>query len=325
MLGVLVLKGMGWAYYVTPRWVQRGLEASLALLLRSYRADIVRSNLERAFPDAPISEIALKQKQFTREFAHTLWGMLMLLGPHRRWLTKRMGVQGLDHYQQALSDARAQGTGVILLCGHLGHWEQALARAALAGVDVLMVTKQLKWDALHRQFEASRRSCGLKSTYEPKTLKDVLNHLKSGGAVAFALDQYTGPPVNVRVPFFGTYVGTQRAVAALVRRTGAPVVPIYAMRDRLGNSFAVFEPKVEPMVGDSEAAVLDHTAIMVARWEAAIRKNPAQWLWSHRRFKGDLSNPSQTSMVSCEQNESPDCGLDHRADGMRDQQTTRTL
>jgi KDO2-lipid IV(A) lauroyltransferase len=152
----------------------------------------------------------------------------------------------------------------------------------------LMVTKHLKPEWLHRRLEKVRRSAEVRGTYEPRTLKDVLKELSQGGTVGFVLDQYAGPPVGIRVPFFGVPVGTQTAVAILAKRTGAAVLPIRNHRTKDG----VIEIRIDPPVPWVEAG--DQTlAVMTAKYteilEEHIREVPGQWLWVHRRFKGDLS------------------------------------
>ena len=94
----------------------------------------------------------------------------------------------------------------------------------------MIVTKRLKPSWIHEAVERGRSRCHYKATYEPRTMKDVLRHLKSGETVGFVMDQYSGPPVGIRVPVFGVPVGTPAAIATLAKRTGAPVIPVVSYR-----------------------------------------------------------------------------------------------
>src|SRR6185312_635098 len=114
---------------------------------------------------------------------------------------------------------------------HVGNWEiMSGSGALLGGIDLMIVTKRLKPAWIHRAIERGRIRSGVKGTYEPRPMKDVLRHLSKNGTVGFVMDQYPGPPVGVRVPVFGVPTGTPAAIAALARRTGAPVVPVVNYR-----------------------------------------------------------------------------------------------
>jgi KDO2-lipid IV(A) lauroyltransferase len=150
----------------------------------------------------------------------------------------------------------------------------------------MIVTKHLKPEWLHRAIEAGRARCGVQATYEPRTLKDVLAHLKRNGTVGFVLDQYAGPPVGVRVPFFGVPVGTMTAIAMLARRTGAKVVPVVNYREPDGRHVVSIRPALEwiPAKDPSEELAVN-TARYAEEMERDIREHPGQWLWIHRRWK----------------------------------------
>jgi KDO2-lipid IV(A) lauroyltransferase len=142
---------------------------------------------------------------------------------------------------------------------------------------------------LHQAIEKGRARCGVTATYEPRTLKDVLGRLKKNGTVGFVLDQYTGPPVGVRVPVFGTPVGTSTAIATLAKRTGAVVLPVINYRTPDGRWKVIIRPAIEWVASEDPAFELaQNTARYASELEKDIYAHPDQWLWIHRRFKGEL-------------------------------------
>ncbi|HTL12002.1 MAG TPA: lysophospholipid acyltransferase family protein, partial [Bdellovibrionota bacterium] len=181
--------------------------------------------------------------------------------------------------------------GVIFLSSHVGDWELMAARGALSGIPLMIVTKKLKPEWLHRAIESARARCGVRCTYEPRTLRDVMGWLKAGNTVGFVLDQYAGPPIGVRVPFFGVPVGTATTVATFARRTGAPVVPVLNYRLPGGKAVVEICPALtwDECEGEVQRALAVNTARYVSVLESHVRAHPEQWLWIHRRFKGDLS------------------------------------
>lgn len=294
-VGILILpllRLLAWGYFLMPAPAKRAVTAAVAALLRAarLREGVVRQNLEIAFPSSEAGSAERRPIVFRQAYEHLAalsLEILMLLGPMRRFVLARSELRGGEHWKKASEGGR----GVIFLSGHLGNWEVMAATGALhGGMDLLIVTKHLKPEWLHRAIEAGRARCGVKATYEPRTLKDVLAHLKRGGTVGFVLDQYAGAPVGVRVPLFGLPVGTPTVVALLAKRTGAPVLPVVNSR-RPDGRFVVEVREPLRWIDDPDPAVelAANTAHYAATLQGDILAHPGQWLWIHRRFKGDLS------------------------------------
>lgn len=278
-------------YSLLPVGLQTATGRGLGRLMEAtgMRRKVIEQNLELAFPTSPEKRASL----FREAYAHLgqlSFEILLLLAPAKamkRMVLKRSELRGLENWQ----NAKKLGKGVIFLSSHVGNWEIMAATGALhGGMDLIIVTKHLKPEWLHQAIEKGRGSCGVGATYEPKTLKDVLRHLGRNGTVGFVLDQYAGPPVGVRVPVFGTPVGTTSAVAMLARRTGAQVLPVVNFRTGDGRYVTEVRPPVE--FEKDEDATLE-IGLNTARYASILEKDiyayPEQWLWIHRRFKGDLS------------------------------------
>jgi Kdo2-lipid IVA lauroyltransferase/acyltransferase len=281
-----VLRMAAWWLAWMPARLRLAMGARLGDFLASvgFRRRVVRENLEIAahagVPLRPESE-----REAFRHLGRLAVEMILLFGAFDRFARRQATMLGKEHWNRA----RELGRGVIFLSSHVGNWEIMAATGAHEGIDLLLVTKHLKPEWLHRAIEASRARAGVRATYEPRTFRDVLGHLKRGGTVGFVLDQYAGPPVGIRVPFFGVPVGTQTAVAILARRTGAVVLPVTNRRlpsGRFEVEIAAPVPWLEHADPDEEIAL--NTARYSAVMEAQVRARPEQWLWTHRRFKGEL-------------------------------------
>jgi KDO2-lipid IV(A) lauroyltransferase len=289
MIVLPFLRALAWSFYLMPSRLRGQVGASIGFLLRalSFRSKVVRENLAYAFP-GPGRE-GERAKVFGQAYTHLgrlFSEILLLLGPMRRFAIRYGELKGLENWKAA----RQSGRGVLFLSSHVGNWEVMSAIGALSGIDLMLVTKHLKPEWLHQAIERGRASCGVGATYEPRTFRDVLAHLKRNGTVGFVLDQYAGPPVGVRVPVFGVPVGTQTAVALLAKRTGAAVVPVVNYRVPGGRYVVEIRPAL-PWIGDPDPGreIAVNTARYAELLEADVRAHPGQWLWTHRRFKGDLS------------------------------------
>lgn len=277
------LRIFAWVLCQVPSRFREAFGKLLGTLIRwtGWRSKVVQENLEHA---------GLPGDLFRQAYSHLgqlILEVVMLLGPFRQFVVKSSTLEGVEHWRKA----KAQGKGVLFLSSHVGNWEIMAATGAIhGGMDLMIVTKHLKPEWLHRAIEKSRKACGVLGAYEPRTLKDVLRHLKSNGTVGFVLDQYAGPPVGVRVPFFGVSVGTSSALAILAKRTGAVVLPVVNFRTPDGRMRVVIREPVSWISRDNpdhELAV--NTARYVECVETDVRSHPDQWLWVHRRFKGDLT------------------------------------
>ena len=91
----------------------------------------------------------------------------------------------------------------------------------------------------------------------------------------------------VNVEFFERTAATTSAVAAMALRTGAPVVPVFALPLGRGRYRLIYEHPVEPPAADSENAVREFTQRCTDVLEMYVRRHPDLWLWMHRRWRDD--------------------------------------
>ena len=185
--------------------------------------------------------------------------------------------EGLENFQQA----HARGKGVLVATGHFGNWElSAFAHAYLVG-PMHIVVRPIDNPRIDVLVESRRELSGNRTIAKKDAARGILRALAAGDAVGVLIDQNTTPDQGVFIDFFGVKACAGSAFVKLAHHSGAAVVPGYALwSDKESRYVLHFEPAVE-MTGD----VQQDTQRVHARLEAAIRKNPDQWLWIHRRWK----------------------------------------
>ncbi len=282
------LGGAGKFFSISPRRVQLLCGQVLGRILRlcQFRSKVVLQNLNFAFPGDPAKQKIIYKSSYTH-LGNLVLEILMILSGLRSFIHKNVDWTGSEHIQEALKE----GKGLIFLSSHVGNWEVMAATGGhLAKLDLMLVTKRIKPEWLHRAIERGRLKCQVSATYEPKTLRDILSQLKKNKTIGFVLDQFAGAPVGVRVPVFGVPVGTPLALAVIAKRTGAPVLPVENYRKPDGRWAVVVGP---PLVWKAHSNPHEELALNTAHYatvlETHIHSHPDQWLWTHRRFKGDLS------------------------------------
>jgi KDO2-lipid IV(A) lauroyltransferase len=129
--------------------------------------------------------------------------------------------------------------------------------------------------------------------YRQGALRKVLRALEANEVVAIPIDQHIQGANAVAVEFFDRPAATTSALAMLALRTGAPLVPAFALPLPGGRYRMVYEHPVEPPPPGTADPVRDLTQRCSDVLEMYVRRHPHLWLWMHRRWRDDGAQASQ--------------------------------
>lgn len=185
--------------------------------------------------------------------------------------------EGFSHFE----DAMRRGKGVLFATAHLGAWELSAFAHALMAEPMHIVVRPLDNPLIDRL--VARRRAGSGNTLIPK--KDaalpIFRALKANRAVGILVDQNVAADEGVFVDFFGIKACASSAFTRLAHRSGAAVIPGFALWSEAEKKYVLrFYPVLE-FRGDVEA----DTQLLHSCLEQVIRDYPSQWLWIHRRWK----------------------------------------
>jgi Kdo2-lipid IVA lauroyltransferase/acyltransferase len=249
------------------------------------RRRILRDNLVAAFPSATPEQIDALARASAEALGASFAEFLEVAGLSGEEIRRRIAVEG----EENLRSARALGRGVFLLSAHLGGWELGAIRAGMLGEPILPVVRPLDNPLLERELSRRRTRFGNRPIAKRDAARDVLRALRRRETVAILIDQNVLPREAVFVPFFGRLAATTPALARFQISTGAPVVPVFTWPQGDGRYRLVFETPIRAEefedAADRSEAVRRATARYMEVTEAAIRKNPAAWLWMHDRWR----------------------------------------
>jgi KDO2-lipid IV(A) lauroyltransferase len=144
---------------------------------------------------------------------------------------------------------------------------------------------------LNELLEQMRTRTGNTVIYRQGTIRRVLRLLHQGEGVGILIDQHIQSRDAIYVDFFSRPAATTAVVAALALRTGARVVPLFALPLGGGRYRMVYEHPVEPPAEGSPDPVREFTQRCTDVLEMYVRRNPELWLWMHRRWR---DNSGQT-------------------------------
>ena len=254
----------------------------LAGLLLPKRYRLAEENLRRAFPDWTQEKL---RAVCWANFQHIgICGVEMLrldmLSCDNAELQRHYEFVGFENLDSAL----AMKKGVILLTGHLGFWEAGHYVFAAQGYDAAAVTKPLKNPLSDIYFTNIRESFGSGLIDSRKGARKILKALQQQKIVGILLDQHISPPGSVPTEFFGRMAYTTTAISNLAMKYHVPVVPAFCWRMPDGR----YRIEAEPLMllqGEGDAAVLANTQLLTDKIEAAVRRDPSQWFWMHKRWR----------------------------------------
>ena len=176
--------------------------------------------------------------------------------------------------------------GIIGLSLHLGNFEFISAATALSGIRGAIVARRMSNARIYARIAEQRVRFGHQLIDNKNAVRSVLRALGDGRLVGFLNDQYSRRGSRVFVPLFGARCATSTGVALLALRTGAPVIPVYSVREAPDRHVVRFEPALEfDPSGDRRRDIESLTAGCNAAIESIIRRYPEQYMWGHRRFR----------------------------------------
>jgi KDO2-lipid IV(A) lauroyltransferase len=193
-------------------------------------------------------------------------------------ITRLAHVTGLEHLRHALD----QGRGAILLTAHFTTLEIG-ARVLNTEVPLNAMHKRPKNELLAHFFERHRGRHALR-IFSRDNVRGMVRALRDNECVWYAPDQSYRKKGAQMIQFFGIPAATNVFTSRLATLTGAAV--LFVGHERLGgNSGYRVSINPAPAGYPSDSAIED--AEQFNRFvEAEVRRNPAQYWWIHRRFKG---------------------------------------
>ncbi len=284
-LEVVLLRLTGAVVRALPLRLMQAVSARFAraiFRLGGRRTRWALTNLRIAYPQESDERLRAIGAE---SYAHMAWNMIDWIradhwGPAE--LEQHFSVSGLEHVQEAL----APGKGALSLSLHLGNFELGGRAFGVFGIPTSVVARPMRNALLYDSVVRKRAEADIETIAHRDAVRPMLRALRKGRAVFVLNDQYSRRSRGVFVPLFGARCSTAAGVATLALRTGAPVIPVYVVRDEPDHHTIYFQPAVAAeSTGDRTADVEKLTARYNDVLEGFIRKYPEQWIWNHRRFR----------------------------------------
>jgi len=209
--------------------------------------------------------------------------------------------------KERIHDALAAGKGVIIFVGHFGYWELQGVAQTLVLPPMSVLARRLDNPYLHDLLERMRCATGNRVIYRQGALRRVLRALQANEIIGMPIDQHIQDTNAVMVDFFDRPAATTSALANLALRTGAPLVPAFAMPLDGGRYRVIYEHPVELPAAGVDDPVRELTQRCSDVLEMYVRRHPHLWLWMHRRWRdvdGQTAVPGMFPAAASDESES---------------------
>jgi Kdo2-lipid IVA lauroyltransferase/acyltransferase len=252
----------------------------LSVRVYPYRLHVVRENLTKAFPDYDEVQLRAVIAGYYLSFAQMLVEIVKSAGMAPAELRRRVRIVNLELARDHLD----QGQSVLLVAAHQCNWEWMLLALSLElGYPLDAAYKPLVDGWAEREMKKLRTRFGSRLVPAKDLLADIIKRRGIVRAVAMVADQEPTTSEHKHWTRFlnrdtAFYMGPEE----IARVTRFPTFFMGFKRTGRGH----YEMQFTPLWSKGEAlaprALIERYARLV---EAQIRAAPADWPWSHKRWK----------------------------------------
>ncbi len=253
---------------------------SIVFYVFKYRRDIVIKNLLIAFPEKTAKERLKISKQFYHNLIDTFLESIKFITISEKQIKKRSSCDF-----ELINELSAKGYNVHIMAGHQFNWEFGNLLAAMSldapfvGIYMPIANKHL--DRIFYNFRKRYGTILISAT----DFKNNISHdaFSKQYSLGLAADQNPGDPSNgYWMNFFGKPVPfvTGPAKGAVKNNTAVVIIGFY----KLKRGYYHFSTKLLTENGSSFTPE-KLTLLYKNSLEDIIKEDPANYLWSHRRWK----------------------------------------
>lgn len=280
-----IIKGIFLTFGLIPRkysFYVSSVIGEIFFILDGRHRKVALDNLTHAYGhEKSPAEIRKLAKNVFKHLSQNLLELGWSQWMDAKQLSKYIHVDGLSN----LKSAHDQGKGILILSAHMGNWEMLPHSFGMADVPLNIVYRPLDFPPVEKLVVDNRCRYGAKVVKRSRSMRKILTLLKQNEAIGILLDQSIRMQAGVFADFFGRRAITNKGLALLAMKTGAPVVPAFLIREGMHFRTVFFEPLPLIKTGDKTKDVEQNTQQYNKVLEDFFRLYPEQWFWVHRRWK----------------------------------------
>ena len=239
---------------------------------------IIEKNISYAFHEL--------DKEFKKNIIDNMWksyGKILAEYVFMKYFRKIESEKFLEvKGQEILEKIKLSKDPVIFISGHFDNFELMAMHIEKSGINLAAVYRPLNNKFLNFIMERIRKKYICKNQIKKGITgtKQLLSFFKNGSSIALMIDQRVSQ--GIKSNFFKNEAFTTTIPAQFVKKFKCKVVPIYIERTSDINFNLVVHNPIEYSDNDSIDSITLNLNMVLEKF---ILKNPAQWIWSHNRWK----------------------------------------
>lgn len=281
-----------------PLGVLYGVSDVAAFALRRivrYRRSTVRDNLRACFPQMSAEELGKVERQFYANFADSFVETLKLMHVSDAEMVRRMEFEGVD----IIDRLQAQGRSIAVYFAHFFNWEWAPSvslHTALKPSESTVfgqVYRPLRSESFDRLMLSVRGRFSSVCYPKASTLRHLVLAARHGSKTitGFMSDQHPshGDPGH-RTTLLGRPTMMITGTETLARKLD--MAAIYWDMEKIGRGHYRITVR---LLAEHPAELPEGelTERYTRALETTIKRNPAIWLWSHKRWKHPVTDETK--------------------------------
>ena len=239
---------------------------------------VIIDNIKKFKPEIKEDEINHIIEKMWGNYGRILAEYVYIPEFRKRRLDDYLKIEGLEN----LKKIKSSGKPTVFISGHFNNFELMAMVIEREGVELSAVYRPLNNKFLNILMEYLRKNYICKNQIKKglNGVREALKYFKSGKSLAIMIDQRVSEGINSKL--FGRNALTTTIPAQFVKKFDCVIQPVYIQRNE-GIYFKVFFD--EHLSFDKDESVENITNKLNHWLEEKIAKNPAQWIWSHNRWK----------------------------------------
>lgn len=268
-----------------PFWFLHGIADFLWVLnhyIIGYRKKVVMDNLNIVFPEKTKEEKTKISKKFYRNFFDFIVESIKAFNMSASSFEKRYVI---ENYDEVISFVQKNKQGAVLTAAHAFSWEWMIfaGHHLPDNINAYISYTPLSNKSLDKLIRKNRERFGLELNKASKFAEKLKKHDKDKFSLCGLIaDQSPKKQYKFRGDYFGVDVPIFTGPERLAKEMDQSIWFMYIERTKRSHYKLHFE-MITDKPNDFEMGEI--TKIYIEKVEDMIRKNPDNYLWTHRRFK----------------------------------------
>lgn len=281
-IGFYLLLPFLYFFSVLPMFVLRQL-SNIAFFIMyyitGYRREVVMRNLGNAFPEKSEQELKKLARGFYLYLSDTLVETIKSFTITDAGLRRHCAINNYDVVQNEID----KGRNVMFVLGHYGNWEWGGgALAKRAPIPLKAAYKPLSNPYFEKLMFHTRSRLNIRLIAKRKILAHLKDHADEQTLLVMIADQSPNPKEHFWVKFLNQDTAVVTGMEKIARQYNYTV--IYSTIASVGRN--KYEIRFKKITDNPQSLAPEAlTAMFMHELEQDIIKNPAPYLWSHRRWK----------------------------------------